>query len=161
MHRIPGYAQGLPAAARLEVEGGVAPEFRNSSVIGAPGGQRRPPVTAAQHAAVERAEAYARAHMDPPITIAALSSVLGMSERSLRSAFHTVRGMSPKRCLLADRLAAVRRALGDAGEKPVTVTGVATDYGFYELGRFARTYRKAFGETPSDTLRCVGRAPQR
>jgi transcriptional regulator GlxA family with amidase domain len=161
MHRIPGHAQGLPAAARLEVESGVAPEFKNSSLIGAPTGLKRPRVTALQQAAVERAEAYARAHMDPPVTIAALSSVLGMSERSLRNAFHTVRGMSPKRCLLADRLQAARRALGDAGENPVTVTGVATDYGFYELGRFSRAYRKAFGETPSDTLRGVGRAPQR
>jgi AraC family ethanolamine operon transcriptional activator len=160
MHRIPGSALGLPAAAGLEVESAAA-EFANAGLTATRGGQKLVGVTAAQRAAVERAEAYARAHMDPPVTIAALSSVLGMSERNLRNAFHIVRGMSPKQCLLADRLQAVRRALGDAGDRPVTVTGVATDYGFYELGRFARTYRKAFGEAPSDTLRGVSRAPQR
>jgi transcriptional regulator GlxA family with amidase domain len=143
MHRIPGSALGLPAAAGLEVESAAA-EFANAGLTATRGGQKLVGVTAAQRAAVERAEAYARAHMDPPVTIAALSSVLGMSERNLRNAFHIVRGMSPKQCLLADRLQAVRRALGDA-----------------ELGRFARTYRKAFGEAPSDTLRGVSRAPQR
>ena len=65
--------------------------------------------------------------------------------------------MSPKRCLLAARLEGVRRALSDAGTGPTTVTGVATDHGFYELGRFAATYREAFGETPSETLRSASR----
>ena len=55
--------------------------------------------------------------------------------------------------MLAERLEGVRRALSDAGTRPTTVTGVATDYGFCELGRFAATYRKAFGEMPSVTLR--------
>ena len=32
-----------------------------------------------------------------------------------------------------------------------TVDIVATDHGFYELGRFAAAYRQAFGETPGAT----------
>ena len=107
--------------------------------------------------AVERALVYSRAHTGAPVRISRLCRVVGLSERSLRNAFYRVHGMSPKRCLLADRLREVRRALSETGEKPTTVTDVATRFGFYELGRFAVTYRKAFGERPSATLRGAGR----
>jgi transcriptional regulator GlxA family with amidase domain len=46
----------------------------------------------------------------------------------------------------------VRRALLRA-TPPVTVTKIATDHGFWELGRFSVAYRALFGETPSVTLK--------
>ena len=106
---------------------------------------------------VERAEAFLNAHVGEPISIAALSRAAGVSERSLRNAFYDVRGMSPKRSVVRTRLAQVRRALSDAQGTRGAVTAIATDYGFFELGRFAGTYKAAFGETPSETL-CSGRA---
>jgi len=106
---------------------------------------------------VERAEAYARAHAGTPVPISRLCRVVGLSERALRNAFYGVRGMSPKRCMLVERLEGARRALADARVRPGTVTGVATRYGFYELGRFAGTYKDAFGETPSETLHGASR----
>jgi len=33
-----------------------------------------------------------------------------------------------------------------------TVTAVAMDHGFFQLGRFSADYRRAFGELPSETL---------
>jgi AraC family ethanolamine operon transcriptional activator len=113
------------------------------------------PTGSARLEAVLRAEAYVRAHPDAPVS--QLSRVVGLSERGLRAAFYRVRGMSPKRSTLTERLRRVRRALTDPRESGVTVTGAAADFGFYELGRFAGTYRKAFGEAPSDTLRSTGR----
>ena len=114
-------------------------------------------LTPSQQEAVERAEAYARAHMGAPLSISELSRMVGLSERGLRNAFYSVRGMSPKRSLIAERLQAARRSLRAARNTPVTVTGVATDYGFFELGRFAATYKEAFGEAPSETLRGISR----
>ena len=83
------------------------------------------------------AERVLRGHLDAPITIAALSQTVGVSERTLRNAFVDVHRESPKRYFLKQRLQSVRQALSDAGNKAATVTAVATDYGFYELGRFA------------------------
>jgi transcriptional regulator GlxA family with amidase domain len=117
---------------------------------------RRRTIETRQHA-VERAEAYLRSHGDGPVPIATLSRVVGLSERALRNAFYTVRGMSPKRCIVAERLQGVRHALTSDWSRPSSVTSVATRYGFYELGRFANTYKKAFGETPSETLRGAAR----
>jgi transcriptional regulator GlxA family with amidase domain len=106
-----------------------------------------------QQEAVEQAVAYMRAHMCDPIRLSRLCRIVGLSERGLRNAFYGVRGMSPKRCLVAERLQSARRALTDSEIKPTTVTSVATGYGFYELGRFAAAYKEAFGEAPSVTLR--------
>jgi AraC family ethanolamine operon transcriptional activator len=39
------------------------------------------------------------------------------------------------------------------------VTSVATQHGFYELGRFAGEYRALFGEAPSETLHKARSAP--
>ncbi len=102
---------------------------------------------------VEQAEAFLRARPSEPVPIAQLCLVVGVSERSLRNAFYAVHGMSPKRCALRARLEGVRRALRDADATRGAVTTIATNHGFFELGRFAGTYRAVFGETPSATLR--------
>jgi AraC-like DNA-binding protein len=102
---------------------------------------------------VQRVEAYLRAHFDAPMRISTLSRIAGLSERGLRDAFYSVHGMSPKQWMLSERLKQVRRALSRRESSPVSVTGAATRYGFYELGRFAATYKEAFGEVPSETLR--------
>jgi len=105
---------------------------------------------------VELAEAWYRAHPGESISIPRLCRVVGLSERGLRNAFYDVRGMSPTQCMLRERLQGVRRALRDRTVKDMTVTSVATDYGFYELGRFAGAYKQLFGEAPSATLRGAG-----
>jgi transcriptional regulator GlxA family with amidase domain len=105
---------------------------------------------------VERAEAYLRQNLAFRVPIPRLSRLVGRSERSLRNAFYGVHGMGPKRWVLAQRLQGVRRALrSPAGAS--TVTGIATKYGFYELGRFAAVYKEEFGEAPSETLRVTRR----
>jgi AraC-like DNA-binding protein len=107
---------------------------------------------------VQRAEMLALADLDKPLHVAALSSTLGVSERTLRKAFNNTYGLPPCRHLRMLRLAQVRRALLSAHDQVVTVTAIATSFGFAELGRFSVEYRKVFGESPSVTLRRASRS---
>ena len=109
--------------------------------------------TPARMEIVERAEQLLRGRAADPPPIAHLSQLIGVSERGLRNAFNAVRGMSPKRFVIHDRLNHVRRALSDPRATGATVTDIATEHGFFELGRFAGRYKAVFGETPSATLR--------
>jgi transcriptional regulator GlxA family with amidase domain len=103
-------------------------------------------------ALVERAEKLALADLDEPFHISALCRALAVSERTLRKAFHRTYGVPPCRRLRMLRLSQARRALLSADGKFATVTGIATSFGFVELGRFSVEYRKTFGESPSQTL---------
>jgi AraC-like DNA-binding protein len=101
---------------------------------------------------VRRAEQFFRCHVGEPVSIAQLSTIAGVSERSLRNAFYQVCTTSPKRYLKLWQLHEVRRALRGGERPPVSVTDVATLHGFFELGRFAGEYKALFGEAPSQTL---------
>jgi FixJ family two-component response regulator/AraC-like DNA-binding protein len=101
---------------------------------------------------VEQAEKLALADLDAPLHISALCRVLNVSERTLRKAFHNTCGLAPCRQIRMLRLSHARSALLAADCKRVTVTEVATGFGFLELGRFSVEYRKMFGESPSQTL---------
>src|SRR5712671_7911727 len=101
---------------------------------------------------VDRAEALALAEPNEPLHIAALCCALAVSERTLRTAFHKIYGLPPHRHLRLLRLALASGALLAADGQVVTVTEIATGFGFVELGRFSVEYRKVFGESPSKTL---------
>jgi AraC-like DNA-binding protein len=104
---------------------------------------------------VNRLDEFLQAHFDEPIHMSQLCDVTGVSERSLRNACHAVCGTSPKRYLTRRRMEAVRHALEAARPGQITVTRIATEYGFFELGRFAAVYASLFGQRPSETLRAV------
>ena len=90
-------------------------------------------------------------HVTEAISVEDVASALGVSTRTLRLAFRSVRGCSPLRAIHIRRLDRVRAAL--AAAKPgATVTDIATGFGFFELGRFSVRYRKRFDEKPSETL---------
>lgn len=103
-------------------------------------------------AAVRVCEDYIHANSSEPVTLLDLSRVSGMTSRSLVNAFEAATGFAPVDYLKRVRLSGVRRALLLADEKVATITEVATSWGFWHLGHFARNYRKMFGETPSQTL---------
>ena len=63
-----------------------------------------------------------------------------------------VKGISLQKFMMLNRLWSVRTALLRAGPEDLIKT-IALDHGFWHLGRFSRTYRTFFGESPSDTAR--------
>jgi transcriptional regulator GlxA family with amidase domain len=102
---------------------------------------------------VARVNAFLRDNLGESVTVAELSRIAGVSERTLRAAFHDIVGIGPKQHVIRQRLQAVHAALREAQPGTATVTDIAMSYGFFELGRFAGRYRHAFGEAPSWTLR--------
>ena len=101
---------------------------------------------------VRRTEQFYREHLGERVSISELSMVAGVSERSLRNAFHQVCMTSPKKYLRLLALHQVRRSLRAAPDAHAAVTTAAARHGFYEFGRFAAQYRAVFGEAPSETL---------
>ena len=90
---------------------------------------------------------------DRPLYMPQLCATVGASYTTLRDCCQDYLGMSPKRYLWLRRMHMVRRALRIADAEKTTVTEIATNYGFWELGRFAVAYRLLFGEVPSAALR--------
>jgi AraC-like DNA-binding protein len=78
---------------------------------------------------------------------------LSVSRRTLYRAFHDLLDVSPKAYLRLKNMSAARARLLGGRNRPTTVTQVALDHGFWELGRFSGSYRAMFGESPSETLR--------
>ncbi|HSI48117.1 MAG TPA: helix-turn-helix domain-containing protein [Ideonella sp.] len=101
---------------------------------------------------VARAQAWLRqaacaSLADEPPSVATLCGALGVSRRTLQSAFQQTTGLAPAAFLRTVRLTAARRALREAR----SVAEAATSQGFWHLGQFSQDYRELFGELPSAT----------
>jgi AraC-like DNA-binding protein len=102
---------------------------------------------------LERFHQVVEANQDEPLYISEVCASIGVAERTLLNVCSEYLGMSPHRYLWLRRMNLVRRALTLAEPTATTVTMIANDHGFGELGRFAVAYRTLYGESPSATLR--------
>ena len=98
-----------------------------------------------------RARDYMLDRVTDPPTIIELCRALNTSERTLHHVFRDIYDVSPKQFLKARRLFATRQLLLAAPPRR-TISEIAMDLGFFDLGRFAQDYRLMFGELPSRTL---------
>ena len=96
---------------------------------------------------------FLTAHPKRPLCLLEICAAIGVAERTLRVACKEHLGMGPIRYLTLRRMHQVRHALLCAEVTKTTVTRVAMDHGFYELGHFSVAYRSLFRESPSETLR--------
>jgi AraC-like DNA-binding protein len=99
---------------------------------------------------VERVDAWVRAHIAHSISLEQLRAVAGVSTRTLQEACLARWGQTPID-LVASRRLETARSLLSSGRAP-TVTAAAVHSGFSHLGRFSIAYKRAFGESPSETL---------
>lgn len=102
---------------------------------------------------MRRFERVLEKNEDRPLYLAEICAAIGVADRTLRLRCTEELGMSPQHYLLLRRMHLSRRALAQADGRTTTVTRIANDYGFGELGRFSVRYRQLFGELPSETLR--------
>jgi AraC-like DNA-binding protein len=101
---------------------------------------------------VRRAEEFIEANWNRPITIELLAKVTAVGARTLFRSFERGRGYAPMMFVKKIRLERARGSLSKP-DAATSVTGVAFSCGFSNLGHFARDYRNAFGELPSQTLK--------
>ena len=107
---------------------------------------------------MKRFYALLEAHPDGVLHALEVCKAIGASRRTLTTCCNETLGMSPHRYLKLRQLHLVRRALRQADPLLATVTTVATEHGFWDLGRFASAYRRLFGELPSATLHLGAKA---
>jgi AraC-like DNA-binding protein len=101
---------------------------------------------------LKRALGWLRTRLAEPVELETLAQVAGVRPRTLETHFRTFLGTTPLGWVRRMRLARARQELLRAGPE-ASVTEVALQSGFTQLGRFSGEYRKSFDELPSATLR--------
>lgn len=91
-------------------------------------------------------------HLEKPLHMNQLCLYVGVSARTLETAFREVTGSSPLQFIKARRLNVARHRLLEARSTGTSVKEAALRSGFWHLGHFSHSYLVQFGELPSDTL---------
>lgn len=116
-------------------------------------------VTARRHAQLCAIKADIEAHLgDPTLSPAIIARKHGMSERHLRSLFAD-EDTCFRDFVLERRLDKVDLMLRDPAFRARSISDLALSVGFGDLSWFNHSYRRRFGQTPSDTRRVVPPRP--
>jgi transcriptional regulator GlxA family with amidase domain len=99
--------------------------------------------------------AWAREHLDAPLTVEDLAEQAGMSSRHFTRAFVAETGSTPSKAVERLRIEVARQRVQSSGE---TIDRIAQLTGFRDPNRMRRAFIRAFGQPPQ-SLRRVARAP--
>jgi transcriptional regulator GlxA family with amidase domain len=91
---------------------------------------------------MRRFEQILEANEEEPLYIAEIGAQIGVTDRTLRLYCQEHLEISPHRYLWLRRMNLAPRARALADTRAKTVTEIANDHGFGELGRFAVSYRR-------------------
>ncbi|MEM8562578.1 MAG: AraC family transcriptional regulator [Pseudomonadota bacterium] len=100
---------------------------------------------------VRQAADYIREHASQSLSIDQLVHMTGVSERSLFEGFKRSLHITPMQFLQKTRLANVRQQLLSPEKVSLSITEIALNNGFTQLGRFSAMYRSVYNELPSET----------
>lgn len=134
-------------AERMVIEQFLLAQRHHGPLLFAPAGANPAP------RAIREAEHYLVGHARQDVTVEDAAAAVGLSPRALQAGFRRHLGTTPTERLREARLLGAHRELRSADPTAVTVSDVASAWGFGHLGRFASTYRRRFGQAPSQTLR--------
>lgn len=99
-----------------------------------------------------RSRDFIEAQLGNRLTLDQIARETAISQRSLRTAFQQVTGMSPSQYIKSRRLAEVHHQLLALDPAETQVTDIALRCGFSHMGYFARDYRNMYGQLPRETL---------
>jgi len=101
---------------------------------------------------LRRAVEYIKQHASDNLSIDELVRITEVSERSLFNSFKQCLDMTPMQFVQKHRLANARLQLLDPAQSlHLSVTEIAFNNGFSQLGRFSAHYKSVYGELPSAT----------
>jgi AraC-like DNA-binding protein len=167
MRALHARAANLAAAAPDGIHASVATALRHalaqamvSCLAAVPENQTAVSLDGRSAVVMRRFMELAEAEPAGPLYMLDVCRELGVAGRTLRQYCLGHLGMAPSQYLWLRRMNLARRALAQADGSSATVTAIANECGFGELGRFAVRYRQLFGETPSATLRRSGGGTQ-
>jgi len=98
--------------------------------------------------------AWAREHLDAPLTVEDLAEQAGISSRHFTRAFVAETGSTPSKAIERLRIEVARQRVQSSGE---AIERVAQVTGFRDPNRMRRAFIRAFGQTPQ-SLRRAARA---
>jgi AraC-like DNA-binding protein len=101
---------------------------------------------------VHEARAILIARSGDPPTLVELASEVGTNETTLKRNFKLVFGQPPYAFVLAHRLGVARGMLADTD---LSIKEVAAAIGYAHASHFSTAFRRQFGVTPRDFVRCV------
>ena len=104
---------------------------------------------------IQRSKELLEERESKPVQVRELVTAVGVSERTLRTAFNEYFGVGPIKYLQLRQLHQIHRELKKADPEEYTVGKIMVKYGVWEFSRCASRYRQVFGELPSETLRQV------
>ena len=140
----------LPHVAQMELQQAMMALFLVANTNNYSGLLRGEPLPAAPWQ-VRRAEEYIVSNWDQPITVEGLAAVTNVSARNLFRTFKTTRGYTPMEFAKRVRIKRAWQKLSKP-DAVTSVTAVAYECGFGNLGHFAKDYQRQVGELPSETL---------